>query len=450
MLITAVAISLLTGCGSKKVETQTDTQAGTQSSNDIETSDNTVTDDTDAAASSDVTITLMNSKGEIVEGLEKMAEIYKEATGVTVEILPVAVGESPYTKITSMYSAGNPPTMAILDNNDVIALGEEKALDLSNEKWVEEVGGLVQKINDKVYSFPFCVEGRGLIYNKKAIEETLGREFDPDSINSYDTFKTLLEELVSAGMKTPVVISKEDWSLGAHQLQYVYETYDGTTEGAAIITDQLKAGELDLLTYNRFNEFIDTFNLLAKYNINREDPLGALYEQDPIFLADGEAAFWFNGVWAWPNIKEAGASESEIYGFLPYFLGNDTSDMANNKIQASPTKQLMIDNEYATEEQKKAALDFINWLVYEDAGQKSLVEDCSLIPAAKNNTYTPADPLGVAIKEHIVAGKTFSASAITPSDHWSILGAEMQKYLAGESTKEELAKVIQDYWSVQK
>ena len=42
-------------------------------------------------------------------------------------------GDSPYTKVVSMYNSGTPPTMAILDTTDVIALAEEKALDLSSE-----------------------------------------------------------------------------------------------------------------------------------------------------------------------------------------------------------------------------------------------------------------------------------------------------------------------------
>lgn len=33
------------------------------------------------------------------------------------------------------------------------------------------------KVDGKVVSYPFCVEGRGLIVNKKAIEDTLGKEF---------------------------------------------------------------------------------------------------------------------------------------------------------------------------------------------------------------------------------------------------------------------------------
>lgn len=96
----------------------------------------------------------------------------------------------------------------------------------------------------------------------------------------------------------------------------------------------------------------------------------------------------------WPNLKEAGASDSDEYGFLPYILGNDTSDFANNGIQASASKQLMIDAEQSTPEQQEAAKAFVNWLVYSDNGQKMLVEDAAVIPACKNNTYEVLDPLG--------------------------------------------------------
>lgn len=396
---------------------------------------------------SDVSITLLNSKGEIQEGLETMAKRYEAKTGVSIEVMACASGESPFQKISSMYSAGSPPTLAILDTTDVKELAEEKAVDLSSEDWVKEMNGLTTDINGKVYSFPFCIEGRGIIYNKTAIEETLGRDFDPSTINSYDSLKAIFEELRTAGMKYPIVVSKEDWSLGAHQLQYVYEVKDGDL-GWQDVINQLKSGELKLADYDRFDQFVQTFDLLKEYNINNPEPLAATYEQDPIYLAEGDAAFWFNGSWAWPNIVEAGGEDNE-YGFIPYVFGNDTSDFANTKIQACASKQVMIDKEKATDEQIQAAKDFLNYLVYDDEGQKGLVEDCSIIPVATNNAYEPADPLGQSIKKAMSDDKVYTAAAIVPGDHWSVLGAAMQKYLAGQSTKDELAKTIEKYWTSQ-
>ena len=125
-------------------------------------------------------ITLLNSKAEIQVALEAMGAAYEEKSGVHVEVMPVTDGDSPYTKVVSLYNSGNPPTASILDTTDVIALAEEKAAELSGEPWIAEAEGYVTEINGKVYSFPLCIEGRGIIYNKKAIEDTLGESFDPD------------------------------------------------------------------------------------------------------------------------------------------------------------------------------------------------------------------------------------------------------------------------------
>lgn len=139
---------------------------------------------------SGTSITLLNSKAEIQVALEKMSAEYESRSGVHVEVMPVTDGDSPYTKVVSLYNSGNPPTMSILDTTDVIALAD---------------------------------------------------------------FTGLLDRLVAAGMERPLSLAKEDWSLGAHQLQYIYETYNGTSEGAQEAIGQIKAGKLDLNDYPRMN-----------------------------------------------------------------------------------------------------------------------------------------------------------------------------------------------------
>ena len=398
---------------------------------------------------SGTSIVIMNTKAEIQTALEKIAKVFEEKAGVHIEIMPVTDGDSPYTKVVSLYNSGNPPTLSILDTTDVIALAEEKAADLSNEAWTGEAEEYLTKINGKVYSFPLCIEGRGIIYNKSVIEDTLGTEFDPSDIKTQDDFAALLQSLRDNGMKNPISMAKEDWSLGAHQLQYIYETYNGTSDGAAEVINELKDGTLYLPDYTRMNEFLNTFDLLKEYNVAKGDPLGADYDEMAIDLADGKTAFWFNGNWAWPNLEEAGAETTDEYGFLPYFLNNDTEDFVNSKIQASPSKQIMLDDIVATDEQKAAAKEFLNWLVYSEIGQQMVVKTCSLIPPFKNNPNEPSDPLSRDIYEKVQNGGAFNASAIVPNDHWSVLGAAMQKYLAGRSDREELIDSIQAYWDEQ-
>lgn len=394
-------------------------------------------------------ITLLNSKAEIQNALVEMSAEFEKKSGVYVEVMPVTDGDSPYTKVVSLYNSGNPPTMSILDTTDVIALAEEKAADLSNEAWLKEAEGYLTEVNGKVYSFPLCIEGRGIIYNKQVIEDTLGETFDPASIRTLDDFVTLLDRLVEAGMEHPVSLAMEDWSLGAHHLQYIYETYDGTSAGAAEVIEQIKAGQLDLTTYDRMSQFLDMFDVLMKYNVAASDPLGADYDEMAIDLVDGKTAFWFNGNWAWPNLEDADAEKDDAYGFLPYFMNNDPDDFVNCQIQASPSKQVMLDGVVATEKQLAAAKEFLNWIVYSEIGQQMLVKTCNIIPPFQNNPYEPSDPLSRDIYNHVHDGAAFNASAIVPNDHWSVLGAAMQKYLAQRSDRAELIASIEDYWAQQ-
>lgn len=446
LMLTAVLVSgTLSGC-TFGFASDPDDPNEVEEEEPIDTSVDTYEYRTDLGGTS---ITLLNSKAEIQVALEEIAVVFEERTGVHVEVMPVTDGDSPYTKVVSLYNSGNPPTLSILDTTDVVALAEEKAEDLTDEAWTAEAESYLTEVNGRVYSFPLCVEGRGLIYNKAVIEEALGETFDPASIRSQADLVTLLDRLVAAGIEKPVSLAKEDWSLGAHQLQYVYETYDGTTEGAQQVIEQIKSGELDLRTYDRMNGFLDLVDILKKYNVAKGDPLGADYDEMAIDLADGKTAIWLNGNWAWPNLKEAGAKNEDEYGFLPYFMSNDEDDFANQKIQGSPSKQVMMDGQVASEQEKEAAKEFLNWLVYSEIGQQMLVKTCNIIPPFKNNPYEPADPLSRDIYEHVQNGETFSASAIVPNDHWSILGGAMQKYLADRCDREELIELIKDYWAEQ-
>ena len=393
-------------------------------------------------------ITLLNSKAEIQTALEEMADIFEEKSGVHIEVMPIS-DDSPYTKVVSLYNSGTPPTLSILDTTDVIALAEEKAADLSGEMWTKEAENYLTKINGNVYSLPLCIEGRGIIYNKAVIEEALGQTFDPSAIKTQDDFVEVLNQLVEAGIEKPISVAKEDWSLGAHQLQYIYETYDGTSNGAQEVINKIKSGEMDLRNYNRMTDFLNMFDILKEYNVAKGDPLGADYDEMAIDLVDGKTVFWLNGNWAWPNLEEAGANEEDEYGFLPVFMNNDETDFANQMIQASPSKQIMLDGQIATETEQAAAKEFLNWMVYSEIGQQMLVKTCNLIPPFQNNPYEPSDPLSRDIYEKVREGKAFNASAIVPNDHWSVLGAAMQKYLANRSDREELIQSIEAYWAEQ-
>ena len=87
--------------------------------------------------------------------------------------------------------------------------------------------------------------------------------------------------------------------------------------------------------------------------------------------------------------------------------------------------------------------------MFSEIGQQMLVKTCNVIPPFKNNPFEPADPLSRDIYTKVHEQKAFNSSAIVPNDHWAVLGAAMQKYLAGRSGRDEMISSVQGYWDEQ-
>lgn len=441
----AMVATLLAGCGSTGT-TDTASQAPeTQQASSAEAAGNdTAANDTGSVSTEGVHITMLNTKSEIQTQFEELSEIYKEKTGVEIEVY-AANGDSPSEEIAKKYAAGDAPTLIMGDAQDIMDIAAEKGVDLSNEEWAANGGKEYgMSIDGKLYSFPFCIEARGLIYNKTAIDEMTGESFDPANIKTIDDLKTLLDKLVAGGMETPIALNKEDWSLGGHLLTQVYEEQDGTLEGATAFIDDLKAGTADLANNDRFNSIMDTLDLLKQYNMNKEDPMAADYDVNAASIAEGDVAFWFNGNWAWAEISEYIEDGTEI-GLMPY-VQTDNSNNANDWLAGSASKHVMIDQENSTPEQQQAAKDFLNWLVSSEEGKDFMINQCSLVPAISTIQEEATNPLGKDVQTYTEAGKLVPGYPQYPGDHWKECGAIMQKYVADQIDRAGLAEELTTYW----
>ena len=395
-----------------------------------------------------VSITMLNTKSELQDYLVDAAAEWGELTGASLDVYTISDSGSPSQEIAARYAANNAPTLIMGDVQDVTDICEEYGADLSNESWAANGGETYGvSVDGKLYSFPFCIEGRGLIYNKTAIEETLGEEWDPSSVTNMDDLAALLEKLVENGMEYPAALNMEDYALGGHYLTQVYEEQDSTMETTSKFIDDLKAGNVDLMSNQRFTALMDTFDLLAQYNINKDDPLAADYATNCADLAEGEVAIYFNGNWAWAEISDYIEDDTEI-GIMPVPQnGTEGNANVNDYICGGATKQVMIDKECNDEDQQAAAKDFLDWLANTAEGNKVLVDDCSLVPAFSNITEEATNMLGQSIQRFTVEGKLFDQPSNYPGDHWSEVGAFMQKYLDKQIDRAEFAKEVQDYWT---
>lgn len=389
-----------------------------------------------SAESTGVSITIFNSKSEIQEQFEEMAEEYSEATGVDVEVY--YSNDTVAAHLATRYSANDPYTISMVDAKDVYSLAEEHAVDMSDQDWVKNTEYAIS-VNDKVVGFPVCVEARGVMYNADAIKAITGEDFVPENYATLDAFNGLLEQLVTGGMETPVGIMKEDWSLAGHFLTEVYEE-QADIDG---FISSLHEGTSDLANNEKFNSMMDTFDTLMKYNYAAGSPVAAEREVSEQKLAEGEIAFMFGGNWDWSMINAYEYTEN--MGMMP--VPQNMDDGTNTKLVGGGSKYFFIDSsDNTSEEQRQAAKDFLNWLVFEEDGNAFLTEKCNLVPAYSNIDASALDPLSKSVKAYADAGSLIDNYNYLPDDHYSICGAYMQEYLAGQTDRAGLAEKIASYW----
>lgn len=399
------------------------------------------------APAKEVKITMLNSKGEIQAQLEDAAkEFNKQYPNITLEVIPCPAGGSPFEKISSLYASNNAPALSILDGGDLPKL-KDKSVDLSGEKWVKDTPFIGDcTIDGKIISFPFVVEGCGLIYNKAVLDKA---KVDPASIKTQKDLENALKAIEATGVAGDV-ICKEDWSLGNHFSVIPYANKSKNTADVIKVLNDLKAGKLDLTADKGFNGLVATFDILKKYNKANKAPLDADYNKSNEFIAKGQVGFLFQGNWAWPEFVKFKADPNN-FGYIPVPISDDASDIANSGIQAGPTKFVIVDKEQNDADKQAAAKSFLNWLVYDKAGQEAIVTKAQCISPFKNVTLSPENPLGKGISSFIQQGNTLVFTGnLCPSDHWKVLGASWQKYLAGKEDKAALAKDIMAYWKAVK
>lgn len=389
-----------------------------------------------AMADDKVSITIFNSKMEIQSQFEEMAEKYAEDNGINIEVY--YSNDTVAAHLATKYSSGDPYTLAMVDAKDIYSLAKDHAIDMSDQEWVKNTNYAIG-IDDQINGFPMSVEARGLIYNADAIEAITGETFNPEDYKTLDSFKELIEQLKEGGMETPTGIMKEDWSLGGHFLSQVSEEQPDVEE---FIT-KLHEGEADLINNEKFNSLMDFFDVMMENNYAKDSAIAAEREVTEMMLAEGEIAFMYGGNWDWSVINAYDYTEN--MGMMP--IPQNTDDGTNEKLVGGGSKYFMIDSSDATtDEQRQAALDFLEWLADSEEGQKFITEDCALVPAFTNNENEVADPLGKSVKKYADEGAMIDNYNYMPDDHISLCGAIFQKYLAGQMDRAEFATEIEDYW----
>jgi raffinose/stachyose/melibiose transport system substrate-binding protein len=132
-------------------------------------------------------------------------------------------------------------------------------------------------------------------------------------------------------------------------------------------------------------------------------------------------------------------------GILPMPLSDDAA--VSDKLAIDVPSNWVI-HKQAPAADKKAAKDFLNWMVTSKEGQKALVEDFKYIPAFKSIEAKDIGPLGEELLKYSKDQKTIPWEWTKfPEGVTQKFGADVQEYIGGQTSEDELLKSLDKRWA---
>ncbi len=361
-------------------------------------------------------ITLMQNKPEIDAMLQEYGAAWSEQSGIGITIKSVGGGSgtSLGQQLRADFTAGEMPDIFIIAGLEDFREWESVILDLSDEPWVDETA-VAFTVDGAVYGFPVAIEGWGMAYNADVLEAA---GVDPATLVNYDGYRSAFEAIDAIkddlGLDSVVSMAASadmGWVTAHHNFNSLLS--NGLPYGDLSVTNDLLAGDVD---GTRLSEYADWVELLFNYAEPAVLTTGN-YDSQVGAFATGRAAFLHQGNWTDPNMAAANAD------FEMAFAPHGSMSAATDGIFVSAPSFYVINSE---SENIDAAKQFLNDMVFTDAGQEFMVNDAGMIPAYANVSLNPSGQLSRSVQEWAAEGKVFS---------WN------QYYFSGEFRDQTLAPI---------
>ncbi len=439
MLLTAMVASVgLTGCSPKE-------EAPAPSPVD--------TGSTEAPAMEAAEVDIFQFKVEIAKELENAAAVYMKAhPNVKINIQTVGGGDDYGAALKAKFQSGSEPDIYNVGGPQDIEDWMAKLEDLSSEPWVDlALEGILSgaTVDNKVYALPFNIEGYGFVYNKEILTDA---GIDAMAINDFESFEEavkVLDQKIKAGDledKYPLLEAvfdfpaKETWVTGLHA------SNAAISQELTSSLDAFAAKEFEFKYNAAYKALIDiqadySPSSMKKGNLNAVDYATQVDEG----IALERVAIIQQGNWVYGGVNSIDETVAAKLGFLPF----PVKGVKEDSIPVGVPMHWAV-NANSTDADKVAAKDFLNWLYTSDEGKDYIVNKFFFIPPLKGyDGFEPKDPLGQDITRFANEGRTMPWVFMGYPTGWGmeVLGTEIQKYLAGDVTWEEVVETSVAKWA---
>lgn len=397
-------------------------------------------------------IDIFQFKVEIAKELEEAAKAYEEENpNVKINIQTVGGGDDYGAALKAAFQSGSEPDIFNVGGPQDIKDWMDKLEDLSDQPWVDKaLEGVLSgaTVDDKVYALPFNLEGYGFVYNTEIFKAAgIDAEKIVDFKSLEEAVKTLDKKIKDGELEEefPLLESvfefpaKETWITGLHTSNVALgQEFDSSIEA-------FNAEEVEFKYGDSLKKIID---LQADYSMHRDDKqkLNAVdyTTQAEEGIAIERVAIIQQGNWVYGLVEGVDEEVAEKLDILPIPLEGGKED----SIPVGVPMHWVV-NKDSDDAVKDAAKDFLNWLYTSEKGKEYVVNEFHFIPPLTGyEDLEVEDSLGRAVSRYAEAGKTTPWVFMGYPTAWGMegLGNNIQKYLSGEFTWEQVISESQAQW----
>ncbi|MEM1505111.1 ABC transporter substrate-binding protein [Domibacillus sp. 8LH] len=383
-------------------------------------------------------VDIFQFKVEFKNQFEELAKQYEEEhPEVDINVQTVGGGNDYASALKSKFASGDEPAIFNINGAVDVQQYRDRLIDVSDTKAAgAALEGTLESVTEdgKVLGLPYNQEGYGFVYNKEIFEKA---GVDADSIKSMEDLtkavKTLDSKKDELGIDAVFAFAgKEKWTEGNHgSNSFIADDFNGS------VMEAFQAKELPFTKAEQYKEYIDLQN---KYSVQPVLSLDYSQQVEELF-STGRVAMIKQGNWVYPTIEQMDPELAENVGIFPIPVDGEMKMPVG-------VPQYWAVNKNADEEAQKAAKEFLDWLYTSDEGKEAVLTQFKFIPAYEGyDADKIADPLSKTIYQYAEEGNTQGWVFLGYPVGWSdILGAHLQKYLAGEASWEEAIQAAKNDW----
>ena len=395
----------------------------------------------------------LNFKPEQDAAWQKLAKEYTDETGVKVTVLTAAEGTYEST-LTSEIGKSNAPTMFQVNGPVGLANWKNYCYDLSGSEIYNQLTSKEFTLteNDKVYGIAYVIETYGIIYNKTLLNKYFSSDFSTvksiEKINDFDSFSTVAKEIqankaalgVDGAFTSAGMDSSSDWRFKTHlaNMPIFYEYRDDDITSTSAIKGTYLNNYKAIWDLYVNNATCDKTAIATKTGNDAETE-----------FKTGKAVFYQNGTWAYSACKYDAATneglKDEEFGMLPIYIGVEGEEMQG---LCTGSDNYWCVNARASEQDIKATLNFMNWVVTSEKGTTALADEMNFSVPFKN-AKPASNPLIRIANKYVEEGK-YSVSwyfSTIPSDSWKNgVGTALTQYSAGTGSWDSVKKAFVEGW----